>query len=130
MLYYSAKELEHYQRVRHTFESPSKTQKDKASLPPPNNSLSQDDQHGHSPVPAKRPGMKARSSTIKPKSNNEPQGKGKGKATQWTSEDDDDDDDDDDAYVTSNDFADTPERRKSGVNGAFGEDLEDERLYA
>ena len=54
--------------------------------------------------------------------NTEPKGKGKGKATQWDS---DDDDDDDDAYVTSNDFTDTPERRSSVINGndngAFGE---------
>ncbi|KAF6231437.1 hypothetical protein HO173_010398 [Letharia columbiana] len=53
-------------------------------------------------------------------------GKGKGKATQWDS----DDDDDDDAYVTSNDFAGTPERKRSGVNG-FGDvgGNDDEEIY-
>ena len=54
-------------------------------------------------------------------------GKGKGKASKWDS----DDDDDDDAYVTSNDFAETPERRQSGVNGSFHQQgmNDDDELY-
>lgn len=70
--------------------------------------------------------MKGRSSTAKPKASAVPKGKGKGKATQWDS-----DDEDDDAYVTSNDFADTPERRGSGPNSAFGEVAadDDEEIY-
>ena len=78
------------------------------------------------PPPAfnKRPKPIRRSSTAK---RADPQSKGKGKATQWDS----DDDDDDDAYVTSNDFAGTPERKKSGVNGfeEVGAD-DDEEIYA
>ena len=117
--YNSAKELEHYHRVRLTFEGPSTNQNNssanvllasKVAAPDP-------DAHLHPPVPSIRPKMKSRASTTKPvKSNVEPKGKGKGKATQWDS-----DDEDDDAYVTSNDFADTPERRSNGVNGSFGD---------
>ena len=75
------------------------------------------------PALNKRPKPIRRSSTAK---RADPQGKGKGKATQWAS----DDDDDDDAYVTSNDFAATPERKKSGVNG-FGDvgGDDDEEIY-
>ena len=71
----------------------------------------------------KRPNPIRRSSTAK---RADPQSKGKGKATQWDS----DDDDDDDAYVTSNDFAGTPERKRNGVNnfGDVGGD-DDEELY-
>jgi len=74
-------------------------------------------------VPTTRPPMKSRSSTIKPKASSTPKGKGKGKAMQWDS-----DDDDDDAYVTSND---TPERRRSGANGVFGDVAanDDEEIY-
>ena len=75
------------------------------------------------PALNKRPKPIRRSSTAKQA---DPKGKGKGKATQWDS----DDDDDDDAYVTSNDFAATPERKRSGVNGygdVGGDD--DEELY-
>jgi len=69
--------------------------------------------------------MKDRSSTIRPKASSNTNGKGKGKATQWDS------DDDDDAYVTSNDYARTPERKGKGTNGAFGEAArdDDEELY-
>ena len=61
------------------------------------------------PALNRRPKPIRRSSTAKRADSEE---KGKGKATQWDSEDDDDD-----AYVTSNDFAGTPERKRSGVNG-------------
>lgn len=72
---------------------------------------------------SQRPKPVSRTSTAKQV---DPKGKGKGKATQWDS----DDDDDDDAYVTSNDFAGTPERKSSVVNG-FGEvgGNDDEELY-
>ena len=117
--YNSAKELEHYQRVRRTFEDPSTNQSNSSAnvllgskLAPPD-----PDGHLHAPVASIRPKMKGRASTAKPvKPNAESKGKGKGKATQWDS-----DDEDDDAYVTSNDFADTPERRSNGVNGSFGD---------
>lgn len=77
------------------------------------------------PNPNKRPKPVTRTSTAK-QADPKGKGKGKGKATQWNS----DDDDDDDAYVTSNDFAGTPERRRSGVNG-FGEvgGNDDEEIY-
>ena len=65
------------------------------------------------PVLSKHPKPVSRTNTGKQA---DPKGKGKGKATRWDS----DDDDDDDAYVTSNDFAGTPERKRNGVNG-FGE---------
>ena len=119
LIYYaSAKELEHYQRVRHTFEGPSFNQNSN----PADSSLSprlaapDSDSYLHPPVPSIRPKLKGRASTTKPvKPPVEPKGKGKGKATQW-----DTDDEEDDAYVTSNDFEDTPERRNNGVNGSFG----------
>ena len=72
---------------------------------------------------SERPKPVSRSATAKQVA---PKGKGKGKATQWDS----DDDDDDDAYVTSNDFAGTPERKRSGVNGFGTVGLnDDEELY-
>ncbi len=75
------------------------------------------------PTPNKRPKPVSRTSTAKQV---DPKGKGKGKATQWDS----DDDDDDDAYVTSNDFAGTPERKSSGVNGFGGVGgNDDEEIY-
>ena len=78
-------------------------------------------------MPTTRPKLKGRSSTAKPSVKTQPKGKGKGKATQWDS----DDDDDDDAYVTSNDFAATPESKKRSINGTFGDvgDNDDEELY-
>lgn len=77
------------------------------------------------PAPNKRPKPVSRTSTAK-QADPKGKGKGKGKAMQWDS----DDDDDDDAYVTSNDFAGTPERRRSGVNG-FGDvgGNDDEEIY-
>ncbi|KAL8714409.1 MAG: hypothetical protein Q9220_001742 [cf. Caloplaca sp. 1 TL-2023] len=100
----SAKELEHYQRVRQSFEAPS--------IPPPSTSTpastrpsTNDTQH---PMPT-RPKYKTRTNTaIKshPKAPlSDPKGKGKGKAPQKISSSESDDDDDDEAYVTSNDFA-------------------------
>ena len=79
--------------------------------------------HLRPPAPSKHPKPVSRTTTAKPA---DAKGKGKGKATQWDS----DDDDDDDAYVTSNDFAGTPERKRSVVNG-FGEVAgnDDEELY-
>lgn len=128
--YNSAKELEHYQRVRHTFEGPSANQKNSSAnaLLSPRLAAPDPDGHLNPPVPGIRPKMKSRASTTKPvKANAESKGKGKGKATQWDS----DDEDDDDAYVTSNDFADTPERRSNGVNGSFGDvgADDDEEIY-
>ena len=127
--YTSAKELEHYQRVRHTFEGPSTNQNNYLANISLSSRLPAPDPDGllHPPVPSIRPKLKGRGSTTKPvKATIEPKGKGKGKATQWDS-----DDEEDDAYVTSNDFADTPERRSNGVNGSFGNVAadDDEEVY-
>lgn len=115
----SAKELEHYQRVRRDFEGPPRSQS--ASNQP----------NGHLSAPMKKPKAPTRSSTILHKPSDDNKAKGKGKATTWS-----DEDDDDEAYVTSNDYA-TPERRKSsitngsGMNGFrdVGED-DDSELYS
>lgn len=79
--------------------------------------------HLKSSAPSKRPKPVSRTGTAKQA---DPKGKGKGKATRWDS----DDDDDDDAYVTSNDFAGTPERKRSDING-FGDvgGNDDEEVY-
>ena len=117
----SAKELEHYQRVRDTFEGPA-THRNKEST---NTSLSPRLQaeagaYLHPPAPTSRPKLKSRTSTMKPATSSaEPKSKGKMKATEWNSGDDEDDDDD--AYVTSNDSINSPERGRKGVNGAFGD---------
>ena len=124
---YSAKELDHYHRVRQQFEGPAKPQTIPSRVPHVSRipgPTTTPDGHLEPPKLATRPKIKDRSSTIKPKAKQEPKGKGKGKATQWDS----DEDDDDDAYVTSNDFADTPERRHSSANGfgdAAGDDEKD-----
>ena len=82
-----------------------------------------------SPAPA-RARAKATSSTLKA-SKEPPKGKGKGKATQWDS---DEEEDEDDAYVTSNDFHGTPERRPTRIPkpverfGDVGGD-DDEEVY-
>ncbi|KAL8731088.1 MAG: hypothetical protein Q9166_003616 [cf. Caloplaca sp. 2 TL-2023] len=94
----SAKELEHYQRVRHSFEAPSK-QPHSAPIPNavlPTTSIQQ-------PMPT-RPKYKHRTETAirSSKAPSDPTVKGKGKAAQ-ISQSESDDDDDDDAYVTSND---------------------------
>ena len=128
LIYYaSAKELEHYQRVRHTFEGPSTNQNNgsaNVSLSP--RLAAPDPDSLHPPMSSVKPRLKGRASTAKPvKPTVEPKGKGKGKATQWDS-----DDEEDDAYVTSNDFEDTPERRSNGVNGSFGNvGADDEEVY-
>ena len=75
------------------------------------------------PAPSKRPTPVSRTVVAKQA---DPKGKGKGKSTQWDS----DDDDDDDAYVTSNDFSGTPERKRNSFNG-FGDvgGDDDEEIY-
>ncbi|KAL6720837.1 peroxisomal assembly protein [Lecanora helva] len=121
----SAKELEHYQRVRQTFEGPSEDRSAKpSSSNPPHRPLPPTiDGHLEPPVLARRPQMKSRSSTAKQKTIQEPKAKGKGRPMQWDSSDDEDDD----AYVTSNT---TPERRQSNVNGSFhGAADDDDELY-
>ncbi|MCJ1280952.1 peroxisomal assembly protein [Xylographa opegraphella] len=104
----SAKELEHYKRVRRTFEGPERS----------DNSRAQSTRHNMLLTPApdgisddiSRPQFKARTSS-KTKDNNK--GKGKGKAPQWASEDNDEEEE---VYVTSNDYG-TPARYKS-ANGS------------
>ena len=101
----SAKELEHYQRVRQTFEGPAKPKQ----LP---------NQYLPATAPAKqqlpvRPKYKSRTGTAikyQPKAvaESKDKGKGKGKApTKGTNSSDsyNSSSDDDDAYVTSNDFS-------------------------
>lgn len=138
----SAKELEHYQRVRATFEGPAKpkslpaaTTPEQTSLPSrPHSALGPGaNSHLHpppmAPIPKKR--LKpVRSNTAK---KDDVKGKGKGKATKWDS--DTDDDDDDEAYVTSNDsvgWTMTPDRRIiDNGNSSFGNGAVDgdEELY-
>ncbi|KAL8768579.1 MAG: hypothetical protein Q9209_005264 [Squamulea sp. 1 TL-2023] len=102
----SAKEFEHYQRVRHSFEAPSKNiQSAEAPKIQPSTTFH------HQPIPL-RPGFKYRTDTAMKsrKTPTDPPGKGKGKAPQIYHSDSDDDDDD--AYVTSNDSPyRTPDRK-------------------
>ncbi|KAL8634807.1 MAG: hypothetical protein Q9226_009430 [Calogaya cf. arnoldii] len=101
----SAKELEHYQRVRQSFEAPSQ-QPSSASVPrslPPSNARQ---------MMPPRPKFKNRTETAIRSSEEpiDPAGKGKGKAPQTSHSDSDDEDDD--AYVTSNDSPyKSPERK-------------------
>ena len=124
----SAKEVEHYQRVRASFEGPAKPQAiaapQPASLPARTNlALSPGTPHLQPPSPDSHKHPKfVRSNTAK---KDNLKGKGKGKATKWDS---DTDDDDDDAYVTSNDSMGTPDQR---TNGSFGNGVadDDEDMY-
>ena len=117
--HHRAKELEHYQRVRRSFEN---------SSPAPQNPASTSLQKQQSTIPAAlgnirsnghlRPGDKAK-------------GKGKGKATRWNESEDEEEDDE--AYVTSNDFPPTPEPERADQAdgrgyGPVGHDDDDE-LY-
>ena len=123
----SAKELEHYQRVRATFEGPAKST---ALLAPKSTSLPTRTSHTSNPgayhlqpstaTSRKHPKMN-RSNTAK---KNDINGKGKGKATEWNS----DSDDDDDAYITSNDSMGTPDRKTNGYFGNGTAD-DDEDMY-
>ena len=122
----SAKELEHYQRVRRQFEGPSKSKKvkDVAALDAIRKSAPTDIEGLRpSSLLPKRPKPPTRNSTSihrsRKDSKSNVKGKGKGRAAKWNSDDNDDDDDDDEAYVTSNDFT-TPEQTKSWSNGTFG----------
>ncbi|KAL8640153.1 MAG: hypothetical protein Q9226_008778 [Calogaya cf. arnoldii] len=102
----SAKELEHYQRVRQSFEAPSQQPPSapvSRTLPPSN---------ARQMMPT-RPKFKNRAETAIRSSKEpiDPAGKGKGKASQ-NAHSDSDEDDDDDAYVTSNDSPyKSPERK-------------------
>ncbi|KAI4123724.1 MAG: hypothetical protein LQ347_006042 [Umbilicaria vellea] len=117
----SAKELDHYQHVRATFEGPKtqSTARNPASSTPPASAT---------PLPpqvrrATGTDHLARA-TAKSRTSTKPKGKGKGKATQW---DTDDDDDDDDAYITSNDYG-SPSTNGAAGFGDVGADDEEE-LY-
>ncbi|MCJ1279170.1 peroxisomal assembly protein [Puttea exsequens] len=124
---HSAKELEHYQRVRHTFEGSSTA----ASSSQPKPHSNPPTTHLQLPQPALRPKPKSHASNTgkaSAKRKGKGKGTGKGKATRWDSDDDDDDDDaDDDAYVTSSDYLGTLERRGSvhgngnGTADGFGD---------
>ncbi|KAL9607925.1 MAG: hypothetical protein Q9167_007214 [Letrouitia subvulpina] len=94
----SAAELDHYQRVRHAFEAPSKPPSSSSSFLPPASNVQR-----HISI---RPKYISRTNTaIKPKAATKGKGKGKGKAVQLDS----DSDDHDDAYMTSSDFE-SPQR--------------------
>ena len=106
----SSKELEHYQRVRETFERTGQEKKGNSAT---SNATRPHGLPTTGQLPPSRPKFQTRtSSKAKGKS------KGKGKATSWNT-DDDDDGDGDDAYVTSNDFG-TPARNGSFVDGNPG----------
>ena len=127
----STKELEHYKRVRKTFESSSIVPSEDLNggrAPSSQAPLKPDGNASHPPqlMPAEvlpsrrtssfiRPKMQQRSTTLRAqKSPHMPPGHANGNAISNdsdASDEEDDDEDDDDAYVTSNDYATTPERR-------------------
>ena len=123
----SAKELEHYQRVRQTFEGPPPSENGSRSVSSPAISDPREMRAKHidRPLPS-RPKLPTRTSTAKIKDKGIGKGKGKGKAiARWDSENDDEDEDDededeDDAYVTSNDYGGTPSRSRDGSVEANG----------
>ena len=112
----SAKELEHYQKVRETFEGPSSSGSDTARALVSQFNPQHPEMNGAGqrippkPKPITRHGTKATD-----------KGKGKAVAKQWNSGDDeeDDDDDDDEAYFTSNNYG-TPARYASSNGSAKG----------
>lgn len=121
---FSAKELEHYQHVRRSFEgvdalktaSPQYHGATPTRIPAPVGTLAPS-------ILNQVPKPKSSSRPAKPKSKAKGTGKGKGKATVWDSTDDTEDgdedkyEDEDDAYLTSHDFEDEPIQAKHGVNG-------------
>ena len=101
----SAKELEHYARVRAAFEGPEKAGKPMYS--PTTEAI-------RGPMPT-RP--KNKSTTLNGKARAVSNGRnvapnGKGKTSHWDSSEEDDDE----AYITSNDFQATPERDSKSSN--------------
>ena len=107
----SAKELEHYQRVRRTFEGPERTT---SSREAPNSTTTPRIMAPES-IQQQDPRPKFQTRTM---TKTKASGKGKGKATQWAS----DDDDDDEAYVTSNDYG-TPARYRNGTGNGKGKEV-------
>ncbi|KAL8717666.1 MAG: hypothetical protein Q9181_008296 [Wetmoreana brouardii] len=125
----SAKELEHYQRVRRSFETPAKPPSSTISHPPnviiPPSNHANGISHQQSlpttirPKPTKRTNtavFKSPTTQLDCKATSKDKGKGKVpiRADESEEDDDDDDDDDDEAYMTSNDFLEkeTPEKGK------------------
>ena len=116
----SAKELEHYQHVRRTFEGFDTSKNSVSSnydiaptrIPAPVGASVQSVYNQGAKLK-----LKYRAATSKSKA----KGTGKGKATAWDSNDDtenkDDDEDEDDAYLTSQDFEDERIQAKHGMNG-------------
>lgn len=140
----SAKEMEHYRRVRQNFEGNAQTNliQDQPLLKPPvqeSNRLLPPPPQLPKPPPPPSSRIKPLSNdtrvqfdkTDKGKGKSKDKGKGKGKAKATSSDSDDDDDDDEDAYLTSNDFTDSPERKPNGghyyIDG--GVEDEEEELY-
>ncbi|KAL9121464.1 MAG: hypothetical protein Q9187_001976 [Circinaria calcarea] len=113
----SAKELEHYQRVRKAFEGPTLNSSSTGGNLPPQLDLPYPKVNGTGQAVYSR-------SKPKPRYNTKAINKGKGTAiaTNWSSEhdyEDGEDDDDDEAYVTSNDYG-TPARYASSNVSAKG----------
>ena len=108
----SAKELEHYQRVRKTFEGPTPGEKNTRVISSPLDDLRETRLNSTERSLPSRPKFMTR-----PSNKAKDKEKGKGKATRWDSENDDEDDDEDDAYVTSNDYG-TPSRDQA-TNGSL-----------
>ena len=155
----SAKELEHYQRVRERFEQPEEDPTINGSLNSSKGKGKLLEINGHAPhqprfgeqaspllaKPTRRPKPMGRADTAikSPPSSKtripQPEGlgrrpelNGKGKMSQqWSSYNEDDDaDEEDEGFVTSNDY-DTPQRRRSilGEQNGFGNDADDDGLY-
>ncbi|KAL9605050.1 MAG: hypothetical protein Q9179_001646 [Wetmoreana sp. 5 TL-2023] len=123
----SAKELEHYQRVRRSFETPAKPSSSttlhppNATIPPSNHTNGVPHQQPLPttirPKPTKRTNtaiFKSPTTQLDSKATSKDKGKGKAPTRADENEGDDDDDDDDEAYTTSNDFVEkeTPEKGK------------------
>ena len=116
----SAKELEHYARVRAAFEGPEVQKQISASPFPELTKV---------PMPTKTkdknsiPSGKAKA-VFRPRK----EANGKGKSSTWDSSEEDDDE----AYITSNDFQNTPERgnrRSSAMGFGPGHVNDEEEMY-
>ena len=119
----SAKELEHYARVRAAFEGPE-TLMQKAGKPP--NLPAPEMRRGPLPTRPKNHMNTTLNGKARAVKGPNVAPNGKGKTAGWDSSEEEDDDDE--AYITSNDFQATPERgsKSSGVAGFRGGNLEDE----
>ena len=128
----SAKELEHYQRVRKAFESSNiDTAERPVQVSGPSASMAAPSNRNASHPPQLMPALPAptrRTSSSHTMTKSRVASMRKGTTSSWSqgrengsaaqngadsSDEDDDDEDDDEAYMTSNDYATTPERREN-----------------